>query len=328
MAGEMSRTERVTAALRGEPVDRVPVSAWWHEWDREWSATDLASATLESYGRYGWDYIKVNPRYTYYAEDWGTTYESFPDRAPIIRTRAVESAEDLARLRSVDGTASAFGEQLEALRLIGAELKGEAPFIQTVFTPLAVMTVMTGSPKFVRKLMEEHPAELQRALGEIESTLIEYSKASLDCGASGIFLASVEWGSADNISWADYERFGQPYDLRILASVADAPFNVFHVCQNHNHLPNLLAYPIPAFHWAVHGEGNLSLGEALKQTDKAAMGGVRQRTMLSGETAALAAEAAEAVGQTGGTRFLLGPGCSIAPETPRANLQALAEAPR
>ena len=220
MAGEMTRTERVMAALEGEPVDRVPVSAWWHEWDREWSATDVAAATLESYRKYGWDYIKVNPRFTYYAEDWGTIYEAFPDRAPVIRTRAVESSEDLQRLKAVTGTGGVFGEQIEALRLIEEGLKGEAPFIQTAFTPLAVMMVMTGSPRFVRKLMQEHPVELEGALAEIE------------------------------------------------------------------------------------------------------------RTMLSGEASEVAAEATGAIEETGGSRFLLGPGCSIDPETPEANLRALAEAAR
>ena len=36
---------------------------------------------------------------------------------------------------------------------------------------------------------------------------------------SGIFFATVEWGSADNISWEDYERFGQPFDMRVLEAV-------------------------------------------------------------------------------------------------------------
>jgi hypothetical protein len=59
MTGQMSKAERVTAALKGRAVDRRPVSAWWHDYKREWSAADLAEATLEYYRKYGWDYIKV-----------------------------------------------------------------------------------------------------------------------------------------------------------------------------------------------------------------------------------------------------------------------------
>jgi uroporphyrinogen-III decarboxylase len=61
MSGEMTKTERVMAALKGEPVDHVPVSAWWHEWDREWSAADVAAATLTRTAVRV--VIKVNPRF-------------------------------------------------------------------------------------------------------------------------------------------------------------------------------------------------------------------------------------------------------------------------
>ena len=51
-----------------------PVSAWWHDFPREWSADGIAEATLEAYRKYDWDFVKVNPRACYYAEDWGAKY--------------------------------------------------------------------------------------------------------------------------------------------------------------------------------------------------------------------------------------------------------------
>ena len=115
MPGQMSKTQRVQAALSGEPVDRVPVSAWWHDYKREWSAHDLAEMTLEAYRKYDWDFVKVNPRYSYYAEPWGAEYQRYDDRLPTIATRAVESPEDLGRIQPLDGVSGAWGEQLEAL---------------------------------------------------------------------------------------------------------------------------------------------------------------------------------------------------------------------
>ncbi|MFQ5880753.1 MAG: uroporphyrinogen-III decarboxylase, partial [Dehalococcoidia bacterium] len=64
----MTKRQRVFAALEGDEVDRVPVSAWGHDFLREWSAEGLALATLDAYRNYDWDFIKVNPRATYYAE--------------------------------------------------------------------------------------------------------------------------------------------------------------------------------------------------------------------------------------------------------------------
>jgi uroporphyrinogen decarboxylase len=323
----MSKTERVQAALAGKPVDRVPVSAWWHDYEHEWSAEDLAATTVEAYRKYEWDFIKVNPRFSYYAEDWGATYTRYPDRLPTIADKAIESVDGLARIRPLSGTDGAWREQLDALRLINGELRGEAPFIQTVFTPLAVVSFMTGSGEFVRRLMDEAGGELETALHAISQTLAAYAAACLDAGASGIFLAAVEWGSADNISWEAYERFGVPYDMPVLDAVSGASFNVLHVCRNNNHLLRLLEYPVAAFHWDVTGAGNPSFAE-VRASGKAVAGGVSQEAMLRGSAEEIAEQAARALGDTNGTGFLLAPGCSIDPTSPEENIRALVEAAR
>jgi len=322
----LSKPERVQAALGGDAVDRVPVSAWWHEFAREWSPEALAAATLEAFRTYDWDFIKVNPRATYYAEDWGGRFQPHPDRQPELIEAAVRSADDLSRLQRLDVTQGAYGEQLAALNLIARELGAEAPFIQTVFSPLAVVSRLTGSTAFVQRLIREHPDALLAALDVIAETLAAYARACLDTGAAGVFFATVEWGSADHISADDYDRFARPFDLRVLEAVRDAPFNVFHVCRGNNHLRRLLDYPAAAFHWDVHGEGNPSLAEVAALTDRVLMGGVSQAPESLADPGRVAAQARDALAQTKGSRFLLAPGCSIEPHTPEAGLRALREA--
>ncbi len=324
----MSKQQRVTAALKGQAVDRVPVSAWWHDYANEWSAEDLAATTLNQYETYGWDYIKVNPRFSYYAEDWGTSYRRYDDRMPEPDQKAVQSPGDLRKLRGLDGTSGVWAQQLQALRLIRDALNGEAPFVQTVFSPLAVMSRITGSTKYVQKLMAEAPDDLEYGLHLIEGTLMSYAEACLQAGAAGIFYAAVEWGSSDNISWVDYERFGKPYDLRILEAVAGAPMNILHVCRERNHLEHVLDYPIAAFNWDVHGAGNPTFTAVLSNTNKAVLGGVGVPTLLEREPSDITAEAHRARAEADERRFLLSPGCSINPATPPANLHALAEAAR
>ena len=58
----MNKRERVDAAVRGQPVDRPPISAWRHFVDQESNAADLARAMLAWYRDYDWDFLKVNPR--------------------------------------------------------------------------------------------------------------------------------------------------------------------------------------------------------------------------------------------------------------------------
>jgi len=79
---KMTKNERVAAALKGDHVDAVPVSAWWHDFEREWSASDLAEATLEAYRKYDWDFIKVNPRASYFGEAFGAKYAPREGRQP------------------------------------------------------------------------------------------------------------------------------------------------------------------------------------------------------------------------------------------------------
>jgi uroporphyrinogen decarboxylase len=329
MPPEITKNDRVFASLKGDEVDRVPVSAWWHDFAREWSAEELAETTLEQYRRYDWDFIKVNPRASYFGEAFGAQYAQREGRQPDLVEPGISSPEHLRRIETQDGSSGVWAEQLEALRLLGAGLNGEAPFIQTIFSPLATMSRITGSTKYVQRLMRENPAELLSALDPIAETLAAYSKASLDTGAEGIFFATVEWGSADVISIEDYERFCRPFDMRVLEAAKDAPFNVFHVCRAHNHLEKLLDYPVAAFHWALHQEGNPSFSEIAPKTERALMGGVSHEAgMTSGTPEDVAREAHDAIAQTRGRRFLLAPGCSADPQTPEANLLALIQAAR
>ena len=53
----MNKKERVDAALRGDPVDRVPASMWGHDFEREWNPHTLTEAMVENFARYDWDYM-------------------------------------------------------------------------------------------------------------------------------------------------------------------------------------------------------------------------------------------------------------------------------
>jgi uroporphyrinogen decarboxylase len=328
MAG-MSKRERVRAALHGEPVDRVPVSFWGHDFLREWSAEGLAAAMVESVRTYDYDYLKVNPRATYYAEAWGCTFSrpSDPLRQPEALSFAVHEASDLQSIRPADGAAGPFAEQLEALRLIGRELGGEVPFVQTVFSPLSVVGRLTPDRRQVRRWMADAPDVLHAALAAVTETLAAYARACLAAGADGIFFPTTEWGTYDALTADEYHTFGRAYDLRVLNAASGAPFNILHVCRPNNMLELLLDEPAAAVNWAMHAPGNASLQDVQKKTDKALMGGVdERRALLTGTPDDVRAQVREALRQTGGRRFLLAPGCSIAPNTPPENLRAAVEA--
>src|SRR4051812_4760847 len=144
----MNKHERVAAALTGNAVDRPPVSTWRHFVDREQNAADLAGAMLDYHRTYDWDVMKVNPRATYFAEAWGNTYDfgQYFSVVPKATRVALASVGDLDGVRPIDPTGGPFVEQLEALDLIRRGLDGDAPIIQTVFSPLSVIGWMAGGP--------------------------------------------------------------------------------------------------------------------------------------------------------------------------------------
>jgi uroporphyrinogen decarboxylase len=321
----MTKGERVAAALAGDEVDRVPVSFWGHDYLREWAPAGLAEATLERFRQYDWDFIKVNPRATYYAEAWGSRYRSSGDalHGPVNVDYVLKAARDLGRLAPLDVQDGPFGEQLAALRLVGEGLAGKAPFIQTVFSPLAVVgRLANGDLGFVRRCMHENKETLHRAVDAVAQTLAAYAKACLDAGADGIFFATVEWATYDVATAEQYAEFGRPYDLQVLSAVAEAEFNVLHVCRKHNMLASMLDYPVHAFNWATNETDNPGLVEVLAQSERAVMGGVAVRTVSEGTPEQVTVEVAEALADTAGHRFLMSAGCSIPPQTPEANLKA------
>ena len=328
----MNKIERVNAAVRGEVVDCVPVSMWGHDYLREWSPEGVAEAMLENYHTYDWDYMKFNPRASYHVEDWGAKLKPSGDanKGPTFTTIPVQEQGDWRRLRELEPNRGALGEQLQALRLIQSDLKGQAHVMHTIFSPLSVAKYLVGNDfKPVQTSIEDNPGALRQALEVITETFIAYIQATLEAGASGIFYATTGWASTDKLTQDQYRAFGVDYDLRVIDAFKHAPFNVLHNCGDHIMFDLLADYPVHAISWAATWPGNPNLAEGKTRTRKAVMGGISEKTtLLKGSAQQVADEAHAALELTGGQRFLLAPGCSIPPATPKANLEAVVQVVR
>ena len=325
---DMTRKQRVRAALAGAPLDRVPVSLWGHDYLREWSPEDLVAATLEQYRAHDWDFIKLNPRASYFAEAWGNRYgPPREDRGAQRTSHAVRSADDLAALESVDARGGVFAEHLRALQLLLDEVGDEVDVVHTLFSPLSVVAALCESGGEFRRLAAEDPTSAHAALAAAAVTLGEYAESALELGASGIFFAPLAWASHDECSEDFYHEFGRPYDLQVLGRTRRAEFNILHVCRNDNMIDLLLDYPVAAVNWADRGEGNPGLGEVKARTTRAVMGGVDQTKLGSMSAEDVRQQARDAL-LSGPERMLITAGCSIPPATPRSNRRTLAEAVR
>ena len=325
----MKPRERVWAALRGEPVDRPPVSFWGHVYDRESSARDLVSATVELQRRHAWDWVKLNPRKHYHVEDWGVRYRyaGGPADKPTLERWPVHEASELRLVTPRPPDRGALGEQLEAVRMLRDRLPAEVAFVQTVFTPLAILAEMVPEPGDLKRHMATDPETVRTALEAVTVTFEGYVRRVLEAGADGIFLATTDWATRDRMSVEEYRAWARALDLRLLAAARGAPFNVLHVCKRRNLLLELADYPVAAFSYDATDTTNPSLTEALARLPGAVMGGISQEDALQQPTPErLEAEVERGFEASGGRRWLVAPGCSIPPTTAPAQLDAVRRA--
>src|SRR5438046_10386834 len=156
-------------------------------------------------------------------------------------------------------------------------------------------------------------------------TFTAYAIACLEQGASGIFYATNGWASKSMLTADEYREFGEQYDLEFLDAIKSrSKFNILHNCGSHIYFDLLEAYPVQAINWAATLEGNPDLREGKLRSNKAVMGGISEKTVLkSGTSEQIREEILKAQELTNGRHFLLAPGCSIPPDVPTRNLDAV-----
>ena len=326
----MTRRERIRKTLQAERTDRPAMSFWRHFYDREGSARDLADAMLEFQKKYDWDFMKVNPRASYHVEDWGVKTER-PGKGPLDKPKVVRSPvrqpKDWDRITPLDPTKGVLGEMLDAEERIAAKIQGETDWIMTVFNPISIAAdLVNDDARFVEHLRRDGE-RVHAALRAITQTFTAFVRETMQRGAAGIFFATTDYGNTSRIDKALLEEFGRPYDLRLLEEAKRGSLNVIHVCGPQAFVREHLDYPVQVVSWANHDPGNPSIQELRKHTTKTLLTGIdHERTMVEGTPEAVQAEARAAIEESGGTRFILGPGCAVPSVVPERAYAAAREA--
>jgi uroporphyrinogen decarboxylase len=301
---EMTRIERVRAAVGGQPVDRMPL-CFWHHFRPDGSGARMAAATLRFFDQeFDLDIVKIMPDLPY----------------PFPR-RAIHDPEDWRLIEPVAPDRGMFGQRLVAIRMLREALGAETPIILTIYNPVAEVRRFAADAETFARHRREHPAAVHRALGVIAENLSRNIAAAIDAGADGVYYA-LQGITADGLGEAGYREFGRPYDFVALRGAEGGWLNVCHVHGDHDLLMDLaLDYPVRVLSWSDRLTG-LSLREVRLKSDKCFMGGLHEFGALAkGDERAVIAEAQDAVEQTGGRKFILANGCSVPDETPHANLR-------
>ncbi len=331
----MTKRERMAAAIAGADVDRVPTCFYNHNNAIEGDTAAIAPYLLTWQEKYDWDFVKVALRPSYYAEAWGCEYTFHSDTVPEQVRYTVHQAADFTKLERLDPTIGVFGQHLDVVKELNEALKGQVPFVTTVFNPISVAGRLSGGVvrteseyKNLLRLIDEDADAVLQGLTVITDVLADYVRAAVRAGADGIFLTTSVW-SADVISEEAYAKFGKPFDLAVLNAAKDAgaTMNVMHICRENIFLDLMSDLPMDIINYESTSPRNPSISEVITKTNKAVWGGLdHKKTLLDGPAEAIKSEVLDALNQTGGRRFILGNGCTSARAIPEENYMAVKEA--
>lgn len=315
---QLTRRERVERALRGDEVDRPPISFWQHFPGRDQTAEDLAEQTVAYQQAYDLDLVKLMPTGTYSVQDYGCQVEpaSGPDGSTRVVNTPIKRPDDWIRLPSVDPRAGVLGEQVRCVRLVRQALGPGVPIIQTLFGPLTMALKMVGPA--LERHVQDHGDDVRAALEQMADDVVAFGLACLEAGADGFFFAT-QLATPDAMPEDAYRRLGVPTDLRILDRLDDpegAWLTILHL-----HGPNPLfslanEYSVDAVNWHDR-ETEPMLGDALTRTQRALAAGLSRRGPIAlGDVDGTVAEVRNAIAQTNGRRLIIAPGCVVPWNTP------------
>jgi uroporphyrinogen decarboxylase len=321
----VDKRARVDAALRGEPVDRPPFCLWRHFHRKDRTAAGLARATVNLARTYDLDLVKLTPGGLYAVEDWAAghiTVSGTEHCAPFLHTPAVSSPGAWRQLAPADLAAGALGREIEAVRLVAAELS-DTPFLMTLFSPLTLAYKLAGEA--VVETLRTNPADLCAGLDVLTDTTIRFARAVLASGADGIFFAT-QLARHPLLSAAEYDMFGVPYDVAVLDAVAGrSAITVLHLHGTGVFFNLANRYPVHAVSWHDR-ETAPSLAAARAQTGRAFLTGLDRDLLARGPVSAIRRQVSEVLATTKGRGLILAPSCVIPTTTPDAHLRAVRDA--
>jgi uroporphyrinogen decarboxylase len=319
----MTHWERVTAAVAGQAVDRVPVSLWRHFPEIDLDPARLAKASVDWQRTYDFDLVKFMPAGTYGVEDWGATsvYHASPIGTRTIASHGLTAVEEWPRLAKLSPREGRLGQEVKALSLAADALKGDVPILQTVFGPLTTAFKLAGDRVFAD--LRRRPDLVEAGLAIIAETTIAFAKACLQAGAHGLFF-STQCANFRIVNEAEHLRFGAAYDRKVLDAVkSDCTFTMLHMHGMDVMFDQLLDYPVNMANWHDR-RSELDLAGVGHRFAGLMAGGLdEEATLPQGPVEAIKSQVRDAIAQTSGRRLMIAPGCVVPISTPDAHYRAV-----
>lgn len=337
----MNSIERTLRTLSFQPVDRVPVDLHnfmvtprfldindYAEFFRNGEA--MAEGQIRAWERYGHDILLVENGTAALAEACGVQVEYLEASAPVAKTPAISSLDEVDRLEIPDPyTDPLLSELLKATRIIVEEI-GDRAFVigRADQGPFSLACEIRGMSEFLLDLaMGDKLDKAHKLLDFCRQVSERYAMAQIEQGAHATSIGDSPSGP-DVISPQYYREFAYPYVKTLVRNLKKKDIILaYHICGNSSPIIDDMVSTGAAI-IEIDQKADLQTSKAAAAGKAALLGPVDPSEVMAYGTPELVTEkcneALETLSPGGG--FILGPGCALPPSTPDENIDAMIEA--
>jgi MtaA/CmuA family methyltransferase len=314
----MNSKERCLAAIKGEPVDRVPVFPLLMHLaaDRlgisyRRFATDgaaMAESQVNVFRRFGVDAITACSDAFRISADLGGDMAYPEDKPPHLNHPLVSCASDLQCLGHPDPSAGRMGDRARGLREMVRAVGQECLVLGWVDMPFAEACSVCGVSEFMLLLMDD-PETAHRLLDFLTRVVIDFALIQLEAGAPMIGAGDA---AASLISPLLYREFALPYEQRVCESVhARDGLVKLHICGNTGALlPDMTRCGADLFN-VDHMVDLVRAGDIYGAAGKSFKGNLNPVAMLRATPEECRQKALDCLRMASGRRYLLSAGCEV-----------------
>ncbi|WP_440948937.1 methylcobamide:CoM methyltransferase MtaA [Methanosarcina sp. T3] len=331
---EFTLKTRLLAALKGEPVDKVPVCSVTQTgivelmdevgapWPESHTNPELmAKLAIANYELSGLEAVRVPYCLTVLVEAMGCEINmGTKNRQPSVTGHPYPKDLEGAAVPADLLQKGRIPAVLEAIKIIREKVGPDVPIIGGMEGPITVASDLVSVKSFMKWSIKK-PDLFEQSLDLGTEAAIVYANAMVEAGADVVAIADPV-ASPDLMSPDSFKQYLQSRLQKFSSDVNSV--TVLHVCGNVNPILNYMA---------DCGFEGLSVEEKVGSPKKAKeVIGTRARfvgnisspfTLLPGPIDKIKAEAKQALEEG---VDVLAPGCGIAPMTPLENIKAMVEA--
>ncbi|MFX1452742.1 MAG: uroporphyrinogen decarboxylase family protein [Promethearchaeota archaeon] len=267
----MDKFDIIEKAFKAKPTEQVPYAIWKHFPEFDKTTEGLYKAQMIFQEKFDSDIMKISISGRAFASDFGAELGGYdPDSGSRICVKyPIERLEEWENIKKIDVYEGEFGNQIGAMKLIHQEVEGKIPTMMTVFSPFMVASQI--DPNIIT-----HYRKNSQLVGEqlkvIISAMTEFTQASLDAGADGIFLATQHFNS----KLTDAERVAlefTPMKSLIKKAIKKNNFLVLHLHGDNPDFKMATKLPTDAINWHDQ-QTKPNLSEARKIFNGGLLGGL------------------------------------------------------